>query len=136
MIAALMALCLCVLGCGTPKPPLQNANKRQHELALDAYQVLQKHCQQCHGKGNSQSDKMLLEYGPLIKERFVRPWNAERSKLFKVIARGDMPREKKDAPPGFFPRYDIGGSVVPDEELALIKKWIDAGAPSWEKSIK
>ncbi len=79
---------------------------------------------------------MLLEYGALIKERFVRPWNAERSKIYKVIAKGDMHREKKDAPLGFFPRYDIGGTAVTDEELALIKEWIDAGAPNWEKSIK
>lgn len=136
MKAALMALCLCVWGCGTPKPPLLNADKRQHKTAVDAHQILQKHCQQCHGKGDSRSDKMLLEYGALIKERFVRPWDVERSKLYKVIAKGEMPREKKDAPLGFFPRYDIGGTTVTDEELALIKEWIDAGAPNWEKSIK
>ena len=136
MIAALMALCLCVLGCGTPKPPLQNANKRQHELALDAYQVLQKHCQQCHGKGNSQSDEMLLEYGALINDKFIRPWNAKRSKLYRVIAKGDMPREEKDAPPGLFPRYDLGGPAVPEDELELIKQWINAGAPNWEDAGK
>jgi len=123
-------------GCVTSKSPLQNANKEQLKLAVDAQQVLLKHCQQCHGKGDSQSDKMLLEYGALIKDKFVRPWNAERSKLYKVIAKGDMPREEKDAPPGLFPRYDIGGPAVPEEELDLIRQWINAGAPNWEKAGK
>ena len=136
MKAALMALCLCVWGCGTPKSPLLNSNKKQHKLAVDVHQVLQKHCQQCHGKGDSQSDAMLLEYEALIQDKFIRPWNAERSKLYKVIAKGDMPREEKDAPPGLFPRYDIGGPAVPEEELVLIRQWINAGAPNWEKAGK
>ena len=120
-------------GCVTSKPPLENANKEELKLAIDAHQVLQKHCQQCHGKGDSQSDAMLLEYEALIQDKFIRPWNAERSKLYKVIAKGDMPREEKDAPAGLFPRYDIGGPAVPKEELALIRQWINAGAPNWEK---
>ena len=91
----LLALCICIWGCNTPMPPLQNANKKQLKLAADAHQVLVKHCQQCHGKGNSQSDEMLLEYGALIKDKFIRPWNAKRSKLYRVIAKGDMPREEK-----------------------------------------
>ena len=128
----LLALCICIWGCNTPTPPLQNANKKQLKLAADAHQVLVRHCQQCHGKGNSQSDEMLLEYGALIKDKFIRPWNARRSKLYTVIAKGDMPREEKDAPPGLFPRYDLGGPAVPDVELALLKRWINAGAPRWK----
>ena len=123
-------------GCVTSKPPLQYANKEQLKLAVDVHRVLLKHCQQCHGKGDSQSDEMLLEYEALIKDKFIWPWNAERSKLYKVIAKGDMPREEKDAPPGLFPRYDIGGPAVPEEELALIRQWINAGAPNWEKAGK
>ena len=75
---------------------------------------------------------MLLEFEALIRGRFIRPWNAKRSKLYRVIAKGDMPREEKDAPPGLFPRYDLGGPAVPDEELALLKRWINAGAPRWK----
>ena len=129
---ALLALCLGIWGCITPDPPLQNASKKQLKLAADAHQVLVKHCQQCHGKGNSQSDEMLLEYGALINNKFIRPWNAKRSKLYRVIAKGDMPREEKDAPPGFFPRYDLGGQAVPAEEQEIIRRWIDAGAPRWD----
>ena len=133
-LIALLALCICA--CETIKPPLKNANKEQLKLAADAHQVLQKHCQQCHGKGDSQSDEMLLEYEALIEDKFVRPWNAQRSKLYRVIAKGDMPREEKDAPPGLFPLYDIGGSAVPEDELSLIRQWINAGAPNWEKAGK
>ena len=67
---ALLAFCLCIWGCITDKPPLQNPGKKQLRLAADAHQVLVKHCQQCHGKGNSQSDEMFLEYGALIKDKF------------------------------------------------------------------
>ena len=128
----LLALCICIWGCNTPAPPLQNASKKQLKLAADAHQVLVKHCQQCHGKGNSQSDEMLLEYEVLINDKFIRPWNAKRSKLYTVIAKGDMPREEKDAAPGFFPRYDLGGQAVPAEEQEIIRRWIDAGAPRWD----
>ena len=133
MKAILIAsLVLYICGCGTPKPPLRNANKKHLKLAADAHQVLVQHCQQCHGKGNSQNDEMLLEYGALIKDKFICPWNAKRSKLYTVIAKGDMPREEKDAAPGFFPRYDLGGQVVPAEEQEIIRRWIDAGAPRWD----
>jgi hypothetical protein len=133
MKATLIAsLVLYICGCVAPKPPLRNANKEQLKLAADAHQVLVRHCQQCHGKGNSQSDEMLLEYGALIKDKFIRPWNARRSKLYTVIAKGDMPREEKDAAPGFFPRYDLGGQAVPAEEQKIIRRWIDAGAPRWD----
>ncbi|SVC83800.1 uncharacterized protein METZ01_LOCUS336654, partial [marine metagenome] len=80
-------LALCICACKTIKPPLKNVNKEQLKLAADAHQVLQKHCQQCHGKGDSQSDEMLLEYEALIEDKFVRPWNAQRSKLYRVIAK-------------------------------------------------
>ncbi|SVE07294.1 uncharacterized protein METZ01_LOCUS460148, partial [marine metagenome] len=137
-LIALLALgsCICLYGCESVKLPLKNANKKQLKLAADAHQVLQKHCRQCHGKGDSQSDEMLLEYEALIEDKFVRPWDTQRSKLYRVIAKGDMPREEKDAPAGLFPRYDIGGPAVPEEELELIKQWINAGAPNWEKAGK
>ena len=79
---------------------------------------------------------MLLEYETLINDKFIRPWNAKRSKLYRVIAKGDMPREEKDAPPGLFPRYDLGGPAVPEDELELIKQWINAGASNWEQRGK
>ena len=132
IFTVLLALCICIWGCNTPTLPLQNASKKQLKLAADAHQVLVKHCQQCHGKGNSQSDEMLLEYGALINDKFIQPWNAERSKLYRVIAKGDMPREEKDAPPGLFPRYDLGGQAVSAEEQEIIRRWIDAGAPRWD----
>ena len=134
LVVALLAFYF--FGCLTSKPALQNANKEQLKLAAAAHQVLQKHCQQCHGKGDSQSDEMLLEYEALVKDKFIRPWDAQRSKLYRVIAKGDMPREEKDAPAGLFPRYDIGGPAVPEEELELIKQWINAGASNWEKAGK
>ena len=84
----------------------------------------------------SQSGEMLLEFEALIQGRFIRPGNARRSKLYRVIAKGDMPREEKDAPPGLFPRYDLGGPAVPEDELELIKQWINAGATNWENAGK
>ena len=69
ILIALLALCICA--CETIKPPLKNANKEQLKLAADAHQVLQKHCQQCHGKGDSRSDEMLLEYEALIEDKFL-----------------------------------------------------------------
>jgi mono/diheme cytochrome c family protein len=129
-LIALLALCL--VGCQSPELPPRAESPAHKKLAADAHRILKFHCAQCHGKGNSQSDEMLLEFEALIKGRFIRPGNAARSKLYKIIARGDMPRAEKDAPPGFFPRYDLGGPAVSAPELEILKRWIDAGALRWE----
>ena len=122
----------CLAGCATPVVPAYPHSLAQQQLAAEAHRILVLHCRQCHGAGTSQSGEMLLEFEALIQGRFIRPGNARRSQLYRVIAKGDMPREEKDAPPGLFPRYDLGGPAVSDEELALLKRWINAGAPRWK----
>jgi hypothetical protein len=122
----------CLAGCATPVVPAYPHSLAQQQLAAEAHRILVLHCRQCHGAGTSQSGEMLLEFEALIQGRFIRPGYARRSKLYRVIAKGDMPREEKDAPPGLFPRYDLGAPAVPDEELALLKRWINSGAPRWK----
>ena len=100
----------------------------QETLAVRAYRVLVKHCSQCHGKGAAQSDEMLLEHEVLLKDGLIRPGSAAKSKLYRVMLKGEMPREKNDNP-GFFPRYDLSGPPVPQKEMAIVKRWIETGAP-------
>jgi len=102
----------------------------QETLAVRAYRVLVEHCSQCHGKGAAQSDEMLLEHEALLKDGLIRPGSAAKSKLYRVMLKGEMPRKKNDNP-GFFPRYDLSGPPVPKKEMAIVKRWIETGALDW-----
>ena len=78
--------------------------------------ILQAKCGNCHVSGNrgqfSMSTYEILMRGP-GGNRVVIPGEPDGSRLVEVIESGDMPR---------------GGGSVSDEELALLKSWISAGA--------
>ena len=73
-------------------------------------------CGRCHVTGN-RGDFQMASYVELMRGtdggRVVLPGNGEGSRIYQVIEEGDMPR---------------GGGRVTDEELGVLKKWIDEGA--------
>ena len=73
-------------------------------------------CGRCHVTGN-RGDFVMRDYTELMRGtaagRVVLPGNGEGSRIYQVIEEGDMPR---------------GGGRVTEDELALLKKWIDEGA--------
>lgn len=76
--------------------------------------ILTAHCGGCHIRG-SRGGFQMLSYEGLMKSGFVQRGNPEASRLVEVIESGDMPR---------------GGGRVPPEDLATLKRWIEAGAAS------
>ena len=56
----------------------------------------------------------MVSYAGLMKSGMVQPGVGESSRLVEVILSGDMPR---------------GGGKVSPEDLGVLMKWIDAGAP-------
>ena len=90
----------------------------QAKLAVEAHQILVAHCGKCHGKGGSYSDDMLLNYDQLVEEAFIVKGESGESDLYGEIADGSMPPKKAKNP-------------VAAKDLAVIKKWIDEGAPNW-----
>ena len=114
-VAQRSILAVCFLGhllCSAADP----LSPAQAKLATEAHQVLINYCGKCHGKGGSYSDEMLLDYKLLLKEEFVLAGKADKSDLYTKIAEGDMPPKKAKKP-------------VPADKLAVIKRWIDGGAP-------
>jgi len=75
--------------------------------------ILAKHCGGCHIAGRKGGFQMV-SYAGLMKTGMVQPGAGAASRLVEVILSGDMPRG--------------GGKVSPDE-VGVLMRWIDAGAP-------
>lgn len=99
-------------------------------IAAEAYNVLKKRCYDCHGAEIKAPGLLVLEVDMLTKNRgedlnpFVTPGHPEKSELwYRMSEIGDMPPAKV-LPEG-----------MPDAEKAIIKKWIEAGAPKLAPTI-
>lgn len=83
--------------------------------------LLRKHCLNCHNTDKAKSDLDVATYQTLMaggaSGEAVKPGNAGQSLLYRVTAHEVEPH----MPPK--------GPKIPEGELAIIKKWIDAGAP-------
>lgn len=83
--------------------------------------ILRKHCLNCHNPDKSSSDLNLATHAAVMaggaSGEAVKPGSPDGSLLFKVTAH--------QAEPHMPPK----GPKVPDAELAVLKKWIEIGAP-------
>jgi hypothetical protein len=75
--------------------------------------ILSRHCGGCHIAGRKGGFQMV-SYAGLMKTGMVQPGAGESSRLVETILSGDMPR---------------GGGKVSPEDVGVLMKWIDAGAP-------
>lgn len=84
-----------------------------------AQAILSTHCAACHGPGGSGKGGFdyLLDRDRLVARNQVVPGKPGESPLLQRIEHGEMP-------PGKRPRLH-------DEERAALRRWIDAGAPSF-----
>ena len=85
-------------------------------FAKEVVPILVGKCGRCHVTAN-RGEFAMANYNELMRGtpagRVVLPGNGEGSRIYQVIEEGDMPR---------------GGGSVTEEELAVLKKWIDEGA--------
>lgn len=83
--------------------------------------VLRKHCLNCHNADKASSDLDVSTYQALMaggaSGAAVKPGNVGQSSLYGVTSHELEPK----MPPK--------GPRIPDADLAVIKKWIEAGAP-------
>jgi mono/diheme cytochrome c family protein len=86
-------------------------------LAGKAHAILKAHCFRCHGPDGQPKGGFgyVLEREQLIARNKVVPGKPAQSELYQRIVKGEMP--PKDRP------------RVSNAELALLRDWIDAGAP-------
>ena len=93
----------------TPKPAAKPALTFTAQVAP----ILSRHCGGCHIAGRKGGFQMV-SYAGLMKTGMVQPGAGESSRLVETILSGDMPR---------------GGGKVSPEDVGVLMKWIDAGAP-------
>jgi hypothetical protein len=93
---------------------------RPPQLERDVMPLLQARCLRCHGEKKPKAGLDLRsktgmlaggESGPALV-----PGAADKSLLFEMVHKGEMPPRKKDR--------------LSDEQVALIKAWINGGAPA------
>ncbi len=95
------------------------------DLAQKAQGILKTHCYRCHGQdgANEGGFNYASDLRLLVSRKRVTPGEAAKSKLIKRIIHSADPM-----PP-------IEEKVRPSaDEIALLKKWIDAGAPAVEEA--
>jgi mono/diheme cytochrome c family protein len=94
-------------------------------LAGKARAVLKTHCYRCHGQDGKGKGGLnyLLDTDQLIVRGKVIPGKAAASALYQRVLKGEMPPSGQKPRPG------------PDD-IALLKQWIDAGAPNVPDSVK
>jgi mono/diheme cytochrome c family protein len=83
--------------------------------------LLRKHCANCHNPDKARADLDVTTFSALMtggaSGEAVKPGSPDQSLLYKVTA-----HEAEPSMPPKQPR-------IPDAELALLKKWIEGGAP-------
>ncbi|MCB9936171.1 MAG: hypothetical protein H6840_10810 [Planctomycetes bacterium] len=130
------ALAIVALSCALldPEAPLQAADKpsKEHaELAEKVKSLLKTNCYGCHGEpGKKAKGKIdyILDHARLTS-KLVNIKKPEKSKLLQVLDEGDMPR---------VPDPDGGkpvGKKLADDQIDLVRKWIEAGAPAWRATL-
>ena len=84
----------------------------------DVAPILKNHCLRCHGEQTREGGLDLQTRDSLLKGgksgSAISPGNSETSLLVRRIVSGEMPREE--------PKLTA-------DEIALVKQWVDAGAP-------
>ena len=94
-------------------------------FSADVLPIFEQRCAKCHGavddsgEVRAEASLNLLNYdGVMAGSEFgtvIEAGSAENSYLLEVIVEGDMPEE---------------GDPVPADEIAVIRAWIEAGAPN------
>ena len=98
----------------------QHAGADGRDLAIRARAILNRRCFQCHGaNGVARSNLFVLDRARLISSKTVVPGDVS-SPLLKAVESGAMP---------------LGGPELPEEERAVLREWVIAGAKDWEGRI-
>ena len=108
---------------------LLSAAQAQHQVdfAKEVYPVFEKHCLVCHGPKMQQAklrlDARLIALGAGLGGPFVIPGDAARSALYQRVAGI-----------GSLLRMPPAGPKLSDEQIGVIRAWIDQGA-DWPETV-
>jgi mono/diheme cytochrome c family protein len=121
--------CVCVLVCwawtapGNAAPP---APGPAPQFETDVRPILAARCFECHGADTQESKLDLRSVSAMLRGGRGGPvlvrGAPERSELLEMLSSGQMPPGKSQR--------------LPAEQIALIRRWVEAGAPAAEKVIE
>ncbi|HET9218478.1 MAG TPA: cytochrome c, partial [Terriglobia bacterium] len=91
--------------------------------ASQVFAIFEKRCASCHGDTGSARTYMLLERAAMVRTGKVVPGRAEDSLLFQRVTGA------------VGPIMPAGGVKLGDDDIAIIRRWIDEGAPEWTVAV-
>ena len=94
----------------------------QENLAQQSHAVFQQHCLDCHGEFGSYADVLTIKHSDLIASKSVIPRQPDASEFYLRLL-GDTDKGSQ---------MPLGQDPLDDEEIATIRRWIEAGAPDWD----
>ncbi|MBX3421786.1 MAG: hypothetical protein KF752_09560 [Pirellulaceae bacterium] len=115
-------LALAILQPGLPSAPAR-ADDAPEQLAAKVGVILNNYCFRCHrGTGSSAGGYAFnaRDVASMVTDGVVTPESTDDSDLYHAMFRGRMP-----------PRNQIGLPRPTADEVAIVKQWIDAGAPEF-----
>jgi len=95
------------------------------DLAAEAAAVLRARCFPCHGPDSTERKAVrawrnALDVAGTIEEGLLEPGDPDNSELWELVVEGDMPPDDSESGP------------LTEDERALLRRWIEAGAPAAE----
>jgi tetratricopeptide (TPR) repeat protein/mono/diheme cytochrome c family protein len=100
--------------------PVRGDDAKSADLTAKAVAILKSHCHRCHGQdgANEGGFNYVLDRRQLVNRNKIIPGDTAKSKLFKRLISADdpMPPEEEKSRPS-------------RDEIELVRKWIEAGAP-------
>ena len=121
----LMRIDYLVTACSLMLYPISNlrAEEPNADLAKKTQAILEKSCHRCHG-GNGSIEggfAYVMNRQQLVNRKRVVPGDAAKSKLFHRVESGDMPPD---------------GKGLGKDDIATVKRWIEAGAPDFNTTVE
>jgi hypothetical protein len=110
------------------------AAEEDAKLARQAYSVLKKHCAACHTGAKPKS--RVADYDVLSHASLTKARKDDDDKPYRLI----VPKDLKQS--ALWERVGVDGTMPPmkvktrpsAEDKAVLKKWIEAGAPAFPKA--
>ncbi|MCY4553250.1 MAG: SUMF1/EgtB/PvdO family nonheme iron enzyme [Candidatus Poribacteria bacterium] len=112
----------CIITCLLILALSQQIVYAQQALEQQAFTIFEQHCLDCHGEFGSYSDVLTIKHKDLIEDRSVIPGQPDASELYLRLL-GDTDTGSQ---------MPLGQDPLDAEEIATIRRWIEAGAPDWE----
>ena len=116
-VVAATAACAAATTAGTPRQSAEG--KTLFDSAVSG--ILEKHCVECHGGESKEAGFDMTTREGLLRGGDwgpgIVPGNSGRSSLMFLVRHEEEPHMPEDKP------------KLPDEDIARLAAWIDAGAP-------